>query len=94
MTGQKLTAPSRCAPGAEVGRPWRTIAALAVAALLGIGVPALVQTLNFVKAGGFPLGFYLAAQGLPVLLAILLLLHARRANRVERESAGRRPDHG
>jgi putative solute:sodium symporter small subunit len=84
-------------PGRDLGatgRPWRTFAAVAVAAFLGLGVPAFVQTLNFVKAGGFPLGFYLAAQGIPVVLAILLFLHARRANRIEREGAGEQPVHG
>ncbi len=78
-------------PGAS--RPWRTSGAVIMAALLALGLPAFVQTLNFVKPGGFALGFYLAAQGIPVLLAILLFLHARRANRIEREGTGDPREH-
>jgi len=52
-------------------------------AILALGVPVLVQAFNAVTVSGFPLGFYLVAQGVPLLLAILLFLFAIRAGRIE-----------
>lgn len=63
-----------------------TLATLLVALLCGLGLPALVQTVNLVKVAGIPLGFYIAAQGAPLILGMVLFLHARRANRLDRRS--------
>ncbi len=56
-------------------------------AILALGVPVLVQAFNAVTVSGFPLGFYLVAQGVPVLLGVLLFLFVIRADRIE--DAGR-----
>lgn len=70
-------------------RAWRrqrrlTAAIVTVLLFLGFALPSLVQMLNLVKIAGFPMGFYLAAQGIPVLLAAVVFFHARRANRHDR----------
>ncbi len=52
-------------------------------AILALGVPVLVQAFNAVTVSGFPLGFYLVAQGVPVLLGVLLFLFVIRADRIE-----------
>lgn len=60
------------------------LATLLVALCIGLGLPALVQTVNLVKVAGIPLGFYIAAQGAPLILGVVLFLYARRANRLDR----------
>ena len=52
-------------------------------AIFALGVPVLVQAFNAVTVSGFPLGFYLVAQGVPVLLGVLLFLFVIRADRIE-----------
>ena len=52
-------------------------------AILALGVPVLVQAFNAVTVAGFPLGFYLVAQGVPVLLGVLLFMFVLRADRIE-----------
>lgn len=49
----------------------RTIFTLAAAIVLVVAVPALVAPLNLAHVAGFPLGYYAAAQGVLVALAIL-----------------------
>lgn len=57
--------------------------ALAAAAVL---LPAvIVSTLNFMKAGGFPVGYYMAAQGSLIVLVILAFVHARRQDTLDLE---------
>ena len=87
---------ARLAP--ELSIDWRRQRRLAFLTVLGVlfvalGLPAFVQTLNLVKVAGFPLGFYLAAQGSPLLVGIMVFYYARRANRLSR-SPSRRPGPG
>lgn len=49
----------------------RTAFAVLLTAAMGLAVPALVAPLNLFSIAGFPGGFYLAAQGALVALAIL-----------------------
>jgi putative solute:sodium symporter small subunit len=57
-------------------RRWRI--ALGLWAVFGLFVHAAAPTLNGLKLGGLPLGYWLAAQGAPILLLALgLLLRAR-----------------
>lgn len=60
------------------------IATLVFALIAGVGLPALVQPVNLFKVAGFPLGFYIAAEGAPLLLGVALFVYARRANRLDR----------
>lgn len=55
----------------------RTIFTLAAAIVLVVAVPALVAPLNLAHVAGFPLGYYAAAQGVLVALAILAFRAAR-----------------
>lgn len=72
-------------------RRQRRVATLSLLTMLAValGLPALVQTLNLVRVAGFPLGFYLAAQGVPLLIGIIIFLHARRANHLSRSGLRR-----
>lgn len=63
-----------------------TTAALAAVAALTLGVPLMVEPLNLVTVGGFPMGFYLAAQGVLIGLVILTFLYARTASAIEPRS--------
>ena len=46
--------------------------------VFGLGLPLLAPTLNGLKPGGLPLGYWYAAQGAPLLLlAVLALLTVR-----------------
>jgi putative solute:sodium symporter small subunit len=45
-------------------------------ALLALGIPLAVEPLNIIKIGGFPLGFYMAAQGSLIALVILAFVVA------------------
>lgn len=69
------------------GRPmllWLTLGAWAIFAF---GIHLLVNLFNAVKIAGFPLGFYLAAQGSLVAFVIIYFLFARRMDALAR-SAG------
>lgn len=66
--------------------------ALAGLAIFGFGVHALVYLFNAIKIAGFPLGFYVAAQGSLVALTILLFLFARRHEKIGGEGGGAQDD--
>ncbi len=62
---------------------WLRTIAVTLIALVGLflvtfAVPLLAEMLNIIKIGGFPLGFYMAAQGCLVLLAVLTFVAARK----------------
>lgn len=48
------------------------LAATAATIVLGLVLPAALAPMGLFKIGGFPLGYYAAAQLLPILLVILL----------------------
>ncbi len=60
-----------------------TLVALAGVLLVAVAVPLLAETLNITKLGGFPLGFYMAAQGCLILLVALTSVAARRLDRLD-----------
>ena len=62
-------------------RPTRrlTVTALIVWAVLTFALPLAALTLNAVSVASFPLGFWMAAQGVLILLVALALVFARRA---------------
>lgn len=49
----------------------------------GFGI-MLVEPLNAVKIGGFPLGFWIAQQGSILVFVALVFIYARRMDRLER----------
>ncbi len=63
----------------KVRSAWIALAGLAVFAF---GVHGLVYLFNAIKIAGFPLGFYMAAQGSLVAFAILLFLFVRRQDKI------------
>lgn len=50
--------------------------------------PLAVNQLNLLRAGGFPLGFYVAAEGAAVVATILTLLLAWRQEVIDRAGSG------
>lgn len=63
-------------------------AVLGAAALLTLLLPAATARLGLFKISGFPLGYYVAAQGALIGLAILIFIAARKQDRIEWEEAG------
>lgn len=64
------TEPSDQSRIAHRRRRWLLVGALAIGALALVAVPLLVRLLNLIVISGVPLGFYLIAQGMPVVLAL------------------------
>lgn len=50
-------------------------------------VHAFAEPLNAIKLIGFPLGYYMAAQGSLIAFVALLFIHARKQDDVERDAA-------
>lgn len=76
-------------PSPDAGRRWRRTsrliwATLAAWAFFGFGVHAFVQLLNAVVVAGFPLGYYMAAQGSLIAFVVMLFLFARRQDAIDR----------
>jgi putative solute:sodium symporter small subunit len=59
--------------------------ALLATAVVAVALPILLAPLGVVKIGGFPLGYYMAAQGLPIVLVALGFLVARMQDRADVE---------
>ena len=49
------------------------------------GVHWFVNDLNTIKVMGFPLGFYMAAQGSLIAFVVMLFIFARRQEAIDRE---------
>jgi putative solute:sodium symporter small subunit len=69
---------------------WRKTSALmwtvlAVWAFAGFFVHLFAPSLNSVRILGFPLGFYMAAQGSLIVFVVGLFWFARRQNRIDEE---------
>jgi putative solute:sodium symporter small subunit len=59
--------------------------ALLLWGLIAFGVPPVVQTLDAVSVLGFPLGFFMLAQGSLIAFAAIALLSALRCNSLEKK---------
>lgn len=75
------------------GRHWRRTRRLVWLGLLlwllvAVAAPLAVNQLNLLRAGGFPLGFYVAAQGAAVLATALTFLLVWRQEAIDRSGAG------
>ena len=62
-----------------------TAAGVLAAAGLALGLPLSAEPFNLVRIEGFPLGYYLAAQGALIGLVILAFAWAARQSRVDAE---------
>lgn len=60
-----------------------TATALIFVALLSIGLPLVAEPLSLVRLGGVPLGYFLAAQGALIGLAVLAFIWALRQNGID-----------
>jgi putative solute:sodium symporter small subunit len=69
----------------SAGLMWSVIIATV---LLGVGVPFVAEPMNLIRIGGFPLGYYLSAQGVLVALVMLAFIFVRRQDAIDAE-AGR-----
>lgn len=58
---------------------------LAAWAVFGFAIHVAVDALNLIKVLGFPLGYYMAAQGSLIAFVILLLLFAWRQEVIDRQ---------
>ena len=70
------------------GLMWLTLALLAAVAF---ALPLLAPFFNAFKLAGFPLGFYVAAQGSLILLVVQLFMFSSRADVID-EQEGMRED--
>lgn len=64
------------------GLMWTMLAIWLVASFL---VHIFAPTLNTIHFLGFPLGFYMAAQGSLIIFVVMLFWFARRQNRIDEE---------
>jgi putative solute:sodium symporter small subunit len=62
---------------------------LALTACIAFAIPLFAPAFNAFKLAGFPLGFYLAAQGAPILLVILLFTFSSHADLVDEQEGAR-----
>jgi len=58
---------------------------LAIWALASFGVHFFVTELNTIRFLGFPLGFYMAAQGSLIIFVVMLFVFARVQNGIDEE---------
>lgn len=58
---------------------------LAIWFVFSFGIHFFVTGLNSIVIGGFPLGFYMAAQGSLIVFVILIFWFATRQNRIDEE---------
>lgn len=62
---------------------------LVLAAVFTLGVPLAAPLLNAFKVAGFPLGYYMAAQGVLVALVVLMFIHALRSDTIDEQEGAR-----
>ncbi len=61
------------------------VATLLVWAIAGYGIHLFARPLNNIVILGFPLGFYMAAQGSLIIFVVLIFWFAYRQDRIDRE---------
>jgi putative solute:sodium symporter small subunit len=61
------------------------ITCLVIWAIFGFGIHLFAKTLNQIVILGFPLGFYMAAQGSLIIFVLLIFWFARRQDAIDRE---------
>jgi putative solute:sodium symporter small subunit len=53
--------------------------------IFGFGIHFFATSLNDIRIFGFPLGFYMAAQGSLIIFVVMLFWFARRQNAIDEE---------
>jgi putative solute:sodium symporter small subunit len=71
---------------------WRVAFYLLLALTLAASLPLVVDLLNLATVAGFPVGYYLAAQGLLVLMAIMAFRAATHLDALDSAAAPARED--
>ena len=61
------------------------IICLVIWAVFGFGIHLFARSLNQIVILGFPLGFYMAAQGSLIVFVVQLFLFAKQQNNIDRE---------
>ncbi len=61
------------------------ITCLVIWAIFGFGIHLFARSLNQIVILGFPLGFYMAAQGSLIVFVLLIFWFARRQDAIDRE---------
>ena len=62
-----------------------TTITLMIWALVSFGAAFFAETLNTIVIFGFPLGYYMAAQGSLIVFVLLIFNYSRTMNRVDRK---------
>jgi putative solute:sodium symporter small subunit len=62
------------------------ITSMVIWAIFGFAIHAFAPVLNEIVILGFPLGFYMAAQGSLIVFVVLIFWFARRQDAIDRES--------
>lgn len=83
MAAQQLTAERRVAYWRRTSRLMWTI--MAIWFLASLVIPAFADNLNQITILGFPLGFYMSAQGSLIVFVILCFWNASGQNRIDEE---------
>lgn len=84
---------------AALRRHWRhnlaiTVVLLTVWLLITLGTALFARELNRVQFFGVPLAFYVFSQGAPITFLLIIGVHARLMNRLDRRFAAARQHHG
>ena len=58
---------------------------MALWVLFSFIIPAFAVQLNDIRIFGFPLGFYMAAQGSLIVFVVMLFAFAKQQNKIDRE---------
>lgn len=82
MTGRALRAQDVAA-----AQSWRAVFYLLLALTLAASLPLVVELLNLATVAGFPVGYYMAAQGSLILMAILAFRAATYLDSLDRAAA-------
>jgi putative solute:sodium symporter small subunit len=61
------------------------ITCMVIWAIFGFGIHMFARPLNEIVIFGFPLGFYMAAQGSLIVFVVLIFWFARRQDAIDRE---------
>jgi putative solute:sodium symporter small subunit len=68
------------------------ITALVIWAIFGFGIHAFARQLNEIVILGFPLGFYMAAQGSLIIFVALIFWFANRQDAIDRACGVAEPE--
>jgi putative solute:sodium symporter small subunit len=86
MTGRALRKQDRA-----TAYSWRAVFYLLLALTLAATMPLVVDLLNLGTVAGFPVGFYVAAQGLLIVMAILAFRAATHLDALSSATASAQP---